>query len=267
MVRRYQRMTQTTNGNTNRFLDLLDGVGCEDEYEEDIYMTLATNRSIARPHGVHQWSHGPLNWNIKCSLELQQVVSDLNIPELSDLQFSVTVSDPKQADFPLVACSSGFSDLTGYMLQEIVGRNCRFLLNGVPVSYINEQTRFHARDFCISVSQGKEYNQSSQVLPPGVNPFGHALPKGELICAQTNAMKTGELFRNMFYMKQVWLDDAPYILGLQAGLPLGSFEETATQELQWRCQTAWKRLNSHMSTIEDVLAQQFWYSASMRRQD
>jgi len=259
-------MTQTMDANSNRFLDLLDGGG-EDEYEEDQYMTLASKRPMERPRSVKQWSHGPLSWNIKCSLELQQVVSALNIPELADLQFSVTVSDPKQADFPLVACSSGFSDLTGYSLQEIVGRNCRFLLNGVPASYINEQTRFHARTYCMAVSQGTEYDSTSEVLPPGVKPCGFTLPKGELICAQTNAMKTGELFRNMFYMKQVWLDDAPYILGLQAGLPVISFEGTPDEELQWRCGNAQKRLNTHMTLIEDVLAQQFWYSASMRRQD
>jgi len=251
--------------NNARFLDLLEDVGSSGD--EDQYMTLANRRSIEKPMAIAQWSHGPLNWNAKCSLELQQVVSALNVPELSDLKFSVTVSDPKQADFPLVACSSGFSELTGYTLQEIVGRNCRFLLNGVPTSYINEQTRFHARDFCNAVSQGKEYESESQVLPPGINACSFDLPKGELICCQTNATKTGELFRNMFYMKHVFLDDTAFIIGLQAGLPITNFDETAVQELQRRCQQAFRRLGNFMSTIEDVLAQQFWYSAAMRRQD
>jgi len=40
-----------------------------------------------------------------------------------------------------------------------------------------------------------------------------------MICVQTNARKSGELFRNMFYLKQVELDEVHFILGLQAGLP------------------------------------------------
>lgn len=56
-----------------------------------------------------------------------------------------------------------------------------------------------------------------------------------MICVQTNARKSGELFRNMFYLKQVELDEAQYILGLQCGLPeefdldvdLGSGEEVS----------------------------------------
>jgi hypothetical protein len=248
----------------DRFLDLLDPVESEDVYEEDRWMTLA-NRTLESPGD--QWSHGPLNWNIKCSVQLQEVVNALNVPELNELKFSVTVADPKQADCPLVACSSGFSDLTGYRLQEIVGRNCRFLLNGVPQSYVNEQTRFHARDFCIAVSQGMEYNSRSEVLPQGVEACAVPLPKGELICVQTNAMKTGELFRNMFYLKQVSLDDTPFILGLQAGIPEDYENGTAQNELQRKCQVAWRRLGDHMSTIEAVLSSQFWYSASMRRQD
>merc|ERR1719353_1628301 len=226
-------------------------------------MTLIGQRHLAE----QEWSHGPLRWTVRCSVVLQEAVNMFNMPELNDLKFSVTVADPRQADFPLVACSSGFSDLTGYHLQEIVGRNCRFLLNGVPQSYINEQTRFRSRDFCTAVSQGTEYDSCNEVLPQGVGPCGHGLPKGELICVQINATKTGELFRNMFYMKQVWLDDKPFILGLQAGIPEEYEDETEVQELQRKCQLAWKRLGEHMSTMEEVLSSLFWYVGSMRRQD
>lgn len=253
---------------SDRFLDLLDVVeNDDDDWETDQYMTLS-NRSLPDDaNRLGSWSHGPLRWSVQTSLELQEVVDRFNVPDLNDLRFSVTVADPTQADFPLVACSSGFSDLTGYNLQEIVGRNCRFLLNGVPESCINEQTRFRSRDFCSAVRQGTEYNSCSEVLPPGVKPIGFSLPKGELICVQVNAMKTGELFRNMFYMKQVWLDDEPFILGLQAGMPDDYEEGAEIEELQNKCQHAWKRLSEHMDKIEIVLAGQFWYSASMRRQE
>jgi len=255
-----------TDNADDRFLDLLDMVASEDDYEDDPYMTFSSPQA-PRPSQAEGWTHGPLQWSIKCSVELQDIVDTFNVAEMADLQFSVTVADPRQADCPLVACSSGFSDLTGYYLQEIVGRNCRFLLNGVPPSYINEQTRFHARDFCVSVTKGLEYDSRKEVLPDGIKPMEFDLPSGELICVQTNAMKTGELFRNMFYLKHVWLDDSPFILGLQAGIPEEYEEGTSLQELQKKCNVAWGRLGHHMSAIEQVLAAQFWYSASMRRQD
>jgi PAS domain S-box-containing protein len=40
---------------------------------------------------------------------------------------AAVVSDPQQADNPIVACNAAFVQLTGYTREEIVGRNCRFL--------------------------------------------------------------------------------------------------------------------------------------------
>jgi PAS domain S-box-containing protein len=40
---------------------------------------------------------------------------------------ATVVSDPKQADNPLIAVNSAFCSLTGYDEDEILGRNCRFL--------------------------------------------------------------------------------------------------------------------------------------------
>merc|ERR1712070_1133858 len=216
---------------------------------------------------LEEWSHGPLQWNVKCSVELQHAVDLFNKDWYNELRFSVTVADPKAADHPLIACSAGFADLTGYSLPEIVGRNCRFLLNGVPASYINEETRMRSRDFCQCVFQGGEYENTYEVLPPGVKSFGYGLPRGELICVQVNAMKSGELFRNMFYMKQVVLDGHAYILGLQAGIPEQYEDGSGMEELQKKCELAWRRLGDHMTNIEMVLAARFWYTGSMRRQD
>jgi len=249
-----------------RFLDLLEPV--EDDEDEDIG-ELPTFSTSKRNSGMmrQESSHGPLHWNTRCSAELQNVVDSFCIEELYNLGFSVTVADPTQPDCPLVACSQGFTELTGYSVQEIVGRNCRFLLNGVPSSLIDEETRMKCRAFCMSVKEGEEYSGSTEQLPQGLSKPWVELPKGEMICVQTNARKSGELFRNMFYLKQVELDENSFILGLQAGLP----EEYAEQEefmvdLEKKCQQAFGRLESNMSRIEQVLAQQFWYSAPMRRQ-
>jgi len=211
----------------------------------------------------HEESHGPLQWSTQCSVELQRVADNFIKGELHKLEFSVTVADPSAQDCPLVACSIGFTSLTGYWLHEIVGRNCRFLLNGVPSNLIGEGTRHRCRSFCKSVKEGREYDGGSDVLPPD----GLDLPDGELICIQTNAKKTGELFRNMFYLKQVELDGAPYIVALQAGIPDEYGEDLSLEMVQEMCYDAWKNLDGNMSIIELLLASQFWYQGTMRRQD
>mmetsp|Transcript_66751 Transcript_66751/g.207105 ORF Transcript_66751/g.207105 Transcript_66751/m.207105 type:complete len:253 (+) Transcript_66751:54-812(+) len=245
-----------------RFLDLLDPV--EDEEDDEIGQ-LPEFSSVKGPISRQESSHGPLHWNTRCSTELQSVVDTFCIEDLYALGFSVTVADPTQPDCPLVACSAGFTELTGYSVQEIVGRNCRFLLNGVPSNLIDEGTRMKCRAFCMSVAQGEEYTGAAEQLPAGLQKPWVELPKGEMICVQTNARKSGELFRNMFYLKQVELDENSFILGLQAGLP-DDYEQGYMDDLEKKCQLAFGRLEANMTAIEQVLAQQFWYSAPMRRQ-
>jgi PAS domain S-box-containing protein len=40
---------------------------------------------------------------------------------------AAVISDPRQADNPIIECNAAFETLTGYRRDEIVGRNCRFL--------------------------------------------------------------------------------------------------------------------------------------------
>jgi PAS domain S-box-containing protein len=40
---------------------------------------------------------------------------------------AAVLSDPRQADNPIVACNDAFLALTGYTREEVLGRNCRFL--------------------------------------------------------------------------------------------------------------------------------------------
>lgn len=40
---------------------------------------------------------------------------------------SFCITDPHQTDNPVIYISSGFTRLTGYEFEDIVGRNCRFL--------------------------------------------------------------------------------------------------------------------------------------------
>jgi PAS domain S-box-containing protein len=51
---------------------------------------------------------------------LQQAIDNANV--------AITLSDPSQEDNPLVYVNNGFTELTGYSVEESLGRNCRFLL-------------------------------------------------------------------------------------------------------------------------------------------
>merc|ERR1719464_1699638 len=126
-------------------MDLLEQEENEDE-DGDELGPLDQDFSGGTAFSVRQESsHGPLHWNTRLSAELQKTVDNFGIGELYDLGFSVTVADPSQPDCPLVACSAGFTELTGYTVKEIVGRNCRFLLNGVPSNLVDEDTRVKSR--------------------------------------------------------------------------------------------------------------------------
>merc|ERR1711935_1071472 len=46
---------------------------------------------------------------------------------LSGSQQNFAISDPTLPDNPIVFASQGFLNLTGYQLDQVLGRNCRFL--------------------------------------------------------------------------------------------------------------------------------------------
>jgi len=235
-----------------RFLDLIDDI--EDPFE------CGFGESPEK-------FHGPWNWSDRLSDELQAMVDTFcNMKSLRDLGFSLTIADPSYPDCPLVACSAGFTALTGYQVQEIVGRNCRFLLDGVPPHLLDEETRYKCRAFCIAAAQGEDYRAQQDELPEAIQSAWPELPHGEIICVQTNARKDGELFRNMFYMKQVELDDMPYIIGLQSGLPEDFDSDTDIASVERACRHAFAKLSDNMTTVQQLFAARFWYSAPMRRQ-
>ena len=49
------------------------------------------------------------------------------VKALQTAQQNVVISDPTLPDNPIVYASSGFLALTGYRLDQVLGRNCRFL--------------------------------------------------------------------------------------------------------------------------------------------
>merc|ERR1712032_1556001 len=87
-------------------------------------------------------------WNDELSMELQGSIDHILTDTLRTLAFSCVIADPKQRDCPIVAMSAGFATLTGYPASEVIGRNCRFLLDGVPDSEVDDVMRMKCRAFC-----------------------------------------------------------------------------------------------------------------------
>eukprot|EP00747_Dinoflagellata_sp_TGD_P113720 gnl/TRDRNA2_/TRDRNA2_171779_c2_seq1.p1 gnl/TRDRNA2_/TRDRNA2_171779_c2~~gnl/TRDRNA2_/TRDRNA2_171779_c2_seq1.p1 ORF type:complete len:297 (-),score=61.73 gnl/TRDRNA2_/TRDRNA2_171779_c2_seq1:154-1008(-) len=175
--------------------------------------------------------------------------------EISGLAYSVTIADPMLPDCPLIGCSTGFSTLVGYSMNEIIGRNCRFLVDPVPEDFVDQVVRRRARAFCEAASRGDIFKVSDEErekwMPSDVC--------DEVFSVQINQRKDGVLFRNMFYMRKIDLDGKPYIVGLQAEMPDGNSPEIYFQMS--------KLLNGNMTKLEHVLTALFWCTLPMKRQE
>lgn len=133
--------------------------------------------------------------------ELLQKSIDQISTDLFNLPFSVSVAMPNILDTPLIGISDGFSQLTGYSREEILGQNCRFLLKGVPAEEVKDETRLESRRYC------------RMAHLRGLTSMSHT------ILIQRNARKNGELFWNLFMMAMVpGKNKQTFIVGFQLDL-------------------------------------------------
>ena len=181
---------------------------------------------------------------------------------LLGLTFSLTIADPRLPDIPLIGCSTGFATLCGYTMEEILGRNCRFLIDPVPREQIDWTMRRHCKDFCEAVAKKQEYRVPREEHEDWM-PTGRA--GDELFCFQVNARKDGSLFNNLFYMKVFDLsavlgEEVPYIVALQTALPDGKAD---LAELARHT----KILDQNMHKVKVALASIFFVATSMTRDD
>lgn len=206
-----------------------------------------------------------LFWTYEKSETLQLAVDRIFGPDaglIRDLGFSFTIADPRLDDCPLLGCSMGFCKLCGYDLDEIIGRNCRFLVDPVPPELVSAKVRRSARDFCLAVRDRREFVLSESDREPWMPPARHT--DDGLFCVQTNARKNGSLYQSLFYLRMVELDDLPYVIALQTevegvGVGLGAPVE--------ECHKAARILDSNMAQVERVLAGMFWVTMPMSRQE
>lgn len=201
-------------------------------------------------------------WSHVSATKLQEAVDNIfgeTGRSLLNLEFSFTIADPFLEDCPLIGCSIGFTKLCGYDLHDIVGRNCRFLIDPVPSERIDNKMRQHTKEFCQAVRRGVTW------IPPSDYKFtSKDRPSGELVAMQTNARKDGSLFNNLFYMKVFDIgvelgEEQPYIVGLQSELKGGEDDLSAfTDNLA--------ELDAKMEKVERELSSGFFVQCSMSRQ-
>jgi PAS domain S-box-containing protein len=65
---------------------------------------------------------------------------------VTDSPIASVISDPRQPDNPIVACNQPFCDLTGYAVDDVVGRNCRFLSGPATEPWLSEEIRRGVRE-------------------------------------------------------------------------------------------------------------------------
>mmetsp|Transcript_107516 Transcript_107516/g.321546 ORF Transcript_107516/g.321546 Transcript_107516/m.321546 type:complete len:242 (-) Transcript_107516:51-776(-) len=179
---------------------------------------------------------------------------------LLGLAFSFTMADPTMEGCPLIGCSTGFGALCGYEMREIVGRNCRFLIDPVPAEQQDSAMRRRAKDFCLAVRARRDYWVPASEWEPWM-PRGR--PGDELWCVQKNARKDGTLFNNMFILKVIEIgsdlgEEQPFIVGLQSELPAGKAD---LRELGKHI----SELDANMSQLIKIVASQFFVAFSMSR--
>lgn len=212
----------------------------------------------ASPEGLKAAS----GWTVEKSDQLQAAVDKIFGTEdssLLGLAFSFTIADPQIEGCPLIGCSTGFTTLCGYEMNEIVGRNCRFLVDPVAPEEQDEDMRLRCREFCLAAKEGREYRV------PHPDPWlPEDRPANELFAVQRNARKDGTLFNNMFHMRTLGLgdfdDEGSYIIALQSELPGGRGDLAQLAEHL-------KELDKRMAKVEKILAKDFIISGCMRRQD
>ncbi|MCR6109360.1 PAS domain-containing protein [Bacillus sp. A301a_S52] len=107
------------------------------------------------------------------------------ILEKTHLVFILT--DPDQEDNPIIYANEGFTALTGYSQEEVIGQNCRLL-------------------------QGKDTD------PETINKLNEAIKNRQPISVQIlNYKKNGESFWNLLHIDPIYLEDEDkyYFVGIQ----------------------------------------------------
>jgi len=189
------------------------------------------------------------------SQQLQDICDDATkgFESLQQYKFSMCVADPSLQDCPLVAVSKGFEDLTGYSTMDALGKNCRFLSFGVPSNLQDKKTTQRLKSYTEVATSGDPFSVTDlDASPPTWAPSDAA--DGAAYFVRWNRRKDGELFLNLFLLRQVWVGNKTYILALQTRLPSEEvLPKDELVEMDFLCQDVSSVVLKRMSQIEALL--------------
>ncbi|KGP71833.1 PAS domain-containing protein [Pontibacillus yanchengensis] len=135
----------------------------------------------------------------------EQIYYQLLERAIDHTRIGVTITDPNQPDNPIIYANEGFTSISGYDEEEIIGRNCRFL-------------------------QGKETD------PKAVNQLRSAIKNHQSITIEIlNYKKDGSTFWNELHIDPIYIEEEEqyYFVGIQKDVSsLKSAEENLTSYMK-----------------------------------
>ncbi|MBP2277655.1 MULTISPECIES: LuxR C-terminal-related transcriptional regulator [Sphingomonas] len=87
---------------------------------------------------------------------------DRHLRLVADSPIPSVISDPRLPDNPIVACNDAFCELTGYPVEDVVGRNCRFLSGPATEPWLTEEIRRGVREHCPVLVEILNYKRNGQ---------------------------------------------------------------------------------------------------------
>lgn len=142
---------------------------------------------------------------------------------LSELPFSMVLTDPNQDDNPIVYVNHAFEEMTGYSATAAIGRNCRFL-------------------------QGEDREQR------GVDLLRDALARQEPVNVDLkNYRATGEMFVNRLLVAPIRDHEGNVFafMGVQTEIP--SSPDLVADELHKALQETHHRVKNHLQMISSLI--------------
>jgi len=150
---------------------------------------------------------------------------------LDELTDAALLVDALCHDFPIVGAADGFCEIFGRQRRELLGVNCRVLLQGVPEVAVSKSARKNISNFC------------SMCRVIGLKEIAHTS------AVQPNSHGNGKHFVNFFMLGLCTVHRHPFILGVQLPVGDGLFLRMSQREAKQcmeKARTIFKRVQAHL---------------------
>lgn len=223
-------------------------VSGESEQEEAECGTLSTE------------DNSPTSDNSLICDEVQDPARHVGRSVLRNLDIPVVLAAPSVTGFPVVLRSRGFEDLAGPSLQIKIGSRAEHSLQPS-----DERAQSIWAEYCEAVMAGHFYAHPATgggiAILEGLSDL--TLPSGELAFVKPFHGRFGNVIDCLVYLKQVELDDCPYLIALHSYLPQISHLERDRPRL---LESEFYKVGVRLDEVIAELASEFFYYAPMRRQ-